>query len=291
MIEIEKVTVSFGKLAALEDVCLSVKEGEFWGLFGEDDAGKTTLLHVIMGFCTAYQGTVTVMEREQCIRDAKLCGQIRFVPDDIIWEGEMTAYQYFECAEGASENYDVELQQRLCESFGIPIQDTLLSMTYQENKLVQIIAAVCASPRLLILDEPVNFLSKAAYRSLLLLLRELHKKGMTIIVAAEKYEDVRGFCDHFAYLKEGRLSAAAEVPEPDIRKKVVTVTGLAGEAKTRLEEHMTCCISEYGDRSVYLYEGKGSRLSRILTGTAGEDWLVEELTLEEELDQNYERWE
>lgn len=291
MIEIEKVTVSFGKLAALEDVCLSVKEGEFWGLFGEDDAGKTTLLHVIMGFCTAYQGTVTVMEREQCIRDALLCGQIRFVPDDIIWEGEMTAYQYFECAEGASENYDVELQQRLCESFGIPIQDTLLSMTYQENKLVQIIAAVCASPRLLILDEPVDFLSKAAYRSLLLLLRELHKKGMTIIVAAEKYEDVRGFCDHFAYLKEGRLSAAAEVPEPDIRKKVVTVTGLAGEAKTRLEEHMTCCISEYGDRSVYLYEGKGSRLSRILTGTAGEDWLVEELTLEEELDQNYERWE
>lgn len=290
MLEINNVSVNYGKQKALEDICLMIKEGDFWGLFGADDAGKTSLLHIIMGFRTVYQGAVKILDSNILTAGADLRSQIRFVPDDIIWE-ELTAEEYLCCARGTSGNYDTELQQQLCEDYEIPVRAPLLSMTYQENKLVQIIAAVCAAPRILILDEPANFLSKNVYRSFLCLLADLHKKGMTILLAAEKYKDVRGFCDHYAYLKEGRIVAAAEVPKRDIRKKAVTVTGQAEETELWKKADTVRLIAEHGNKRIYIYEGDGKELAERIADTECEDWLAEELTLEEELDENYERWE
>lgn len=289
MIRLKGITNQWNSVPMLQDVTLSVEEGSFLGLFGKDDAGKTTLLHIIMGFLNSYSGEVKVMGLEPHRAGAKMRENVRFVPDDILWETGITAAQYLEYARSASPEYDLDRQEELCREFEVELGEEVLGMTYRHNKIVQIIAAICAKPRLLVLDEPVNFLGKEFYRKLLGHLESWNREEkMTILMAAEKYEHVDGYCTDFAYLKEGKIVAAGKAPKREERKKAVTTFG--GRAAL-LDKYLGEKISEYHGRTVYLYHGADDMLLAVLYKAECADFMVETLSLEEDLDKNYERWE
>lgn len=191
-------------------------------------------------------------------------------------------------ARKAALRYDQELQSRLCEEFAVPLDGQLLDLTYQENKVAQIVTALCANPDFLILDEPMNFLDSGTYLKVLDLLQERNQKGMGILLAAEKYEDAKGRCGSYAYLKEGKIIASGEVPDPDYRKKIVTITGGRQEGLNAVMDK----VADMGEeKAAYLYGGAMEELPAILNEAGGRDFTVEELTLEEELEEDYSRWE
>lgn len=273
------ITYSYKNHTALDQVTLQINEKSFSVLFGADDAGKTTLIHLIMGFVPKYQGEIAWETEKPPV--------LRLIPDDIIWEKTMTVKRYMKFAERAAAEYDGELQGRLCEEFSVPLDAQLLDLTYQENKMAQIITALCARPDFLILDEPMNFLDSGTYLKVLDLLQERNRKGMGILLAAEKYGDVRGRCGSYAYLKEGKIIASGEVPEPDLRKKIVTITGGRQESLKEVMEKVADLGEEKG---VYLYAGSMEELPAVLREAGGRDFTVEELTLEEEMEADYSRW-
>lgn len=278
--ELNNISYSYGKHQALDQITLQINEKNFSVLFGADDAGKTTLLHLIMGFAPMYQGDI--------VWDSDKAPIIRFIPDDIIWEKSMTVGQYMGFARKAALRYDQELQSRLCEEFAVPLDGQLLDLTYQENKVAQIVTALCANPDFLILDEPMNFLDSGTYLKVLDLLQERNQKGMGILLAAEKYEDAKGRCGSYAYLKEGKIIASGEVPDPDYRKKIVTITGGRQEGLNAVMDK----VADMGEeKAAYLYGGAMEELPAILNEAGGRDFTVEELTLEEELEEDYSRWE
>lgn len=276
--DIRNVSYSYGKHRALDHVNLNINEKNFSVLFGADDAGKTTLLHLIMGFNPKYQGEILWEEGRP---------MLRFVPDDIIWEKSMTVGQYMKFAGKASSRYDEELQSQLCEEFSVSLDAQLLDLTYQENKMAQIITALCAIPDFLILDEPMNFLDSGTYLKLLDILQEMNRKGMGILLAAEKYENVKERCSCYAYLKEGKIIASGEVPVPDYRKKIVTVTGGRQDSLSAVMEK----VSDLGEeKAAYLYQNSMEELPAILNEVEARDFIVEEMTLEEELESDFSRW-
>lgn len=278
--ELNNISYFYGKRQVLDGITLHIDEKHFTVLFGADDAGKTTLLQLIMGFVPGYQGDILWGDEKP--------GIIRFIPDDIIWEKAMTVRQYMRFAGKAASKYDQELQSRLCEEFTILLDAQLLALTYQENKMVQIITAVCANPDFLILDEPMNFLDNDTYLKVLDLLEERNRKGMGILLAAEKYGDVKGRCGSYVYLKEGKIHAFGGVPNPDYRKKIVTVVGGRQESLRTVMDK----VADLGEeKAAYLYQGAMGELPGILGEAEGRDFTVEELTLEEELDADYSRWE
>ncbi len=289
MIQLKDISNQYNGVPMLQDVTLSVNPGDFFALFGKDDAGKTTLLHIIMGFLNSYSGEAALMGHKPDKLEKGFLGKVRFVPDDILWETGVTAAQYLEHARAVSPGYDMERQEELCGEFEIESGEELLNMTYRHNKMVQIIAAVCAKPELLVLDEPVNFLGKAFYRKLLGYLEMWNRKDeMTVLTAVEKYGDVDGYCTDYAYIKEGKIAASGEVPKQEERTKAVSVFG--GNA-AMLDKYLGEKISEYHGRSVYLYQGTKELLLGLLYKVGCTDFIVETLSLEEELDHNYERWE
>ncbi|MBR1931648.1 MAG: ATP-binding cassette domain-containing protein [Lachnospiraceae bacterium] len=288
MIQIRKISTEYDGKTVLKDVDLSVREGDFVALCGGDDAGKTALLHILMGFNTSYSGRVFIMGSRPNNLSAEQRARVRFIPDDIIWERQLTAEDYFALAREASQTYDMKLQNKLCKRYEIPLYNKMLNMTYKENKLVQIIGAISARPRLLILDEPKNFLDKRTYRMLLEELVRLNRTGTTILMAVEKYSDAAGYCSHYAYLKEGQLAASGRAVKRTRKSKIVTARG--GDIPF-LKKHMERCIRERKGEIVFLYKGDPQMLLLFLYKADCEDWSVEDLTLEEELDRNFERWE
>ena len=288
MVRMKYVTSKYNGVQVLKDVNLAVEEGDFLVLFGADDEGKTTLLHILMGFNTSYSGKVALMESRPNNLNVEQRSQVRFVPDSLILEPGMTGADYLQYAKDAAGAYDEALQWALCEENAVSLEKELEYMTAQENKLVQVIGAVCAGPRLLILDEPSNFLGRQAYALLLKHLGQWNRKGMTVLLAAEQYEAAGGFCSRYAYLKGGRIIVDSSAPSGEQRGKIITVAGGKGEV---LKKYLPNCISRYDGKTVHYYKGDMQRLALILYYAACEDWAVEELTLREELDGDFSRWD
>jgi len=288
MVRLENISNQYEGREILKDVTLSMGYGDFLVLFGADDAGKTTLLHILLGFNTSYSGKVLLMGKRPNQLSAVQMGRVRFVPDDLIMEPGLTGADYLLYAKKAAQDYDIDLQWELCEEFALPFREELSAVTWQQNKLVQVIAAVCARPKLLILDEPGNFLEGSVYRALLGHLEQWNKEGMGILLAAEHYEDAGGYGSRYAYLKEGKLAADKKVMPQDMRGKIVTVAG--GDAEL-IGKYLKKCLRQDREKSIYYYKGNMRSLSAVLYMAECRDWTVEELSLREELEQDFGRWE
>ena len=289
IVNLENISRKFKTKTALWDVSFSMEQGDFLILFGADDAGKTTLLHILMGFDRNYEGQAQVLGMDPLDWGKEERSLIRFVPDGIVQEN-MTGAAYLAMASEAAARYDRKLEKKLCDKLRLPIEEPLLAMTYQENKLIQITAAVCARPMLLILDEPKNFLGETGYSLLLKLLAMWNQAGMSILLATEKYSHGEGCGKHYAYLKEGELIKWDNVDSQECRKKAVTFRGEPKGAASILQGRVRGIIGKRADERTYLYEGSMKELAYLIEEIGARDFIVEELTLEEEINRDYSRW-
>lgn len=288
MLDIHGLSKKIKNKTVLNNIDFNIKKGDFFAVVGDDDSGKTTLLGVILGFIADYEGEVKVFGKTPVKWGVDERAQVRFVPDNILWEENMSVARYLNWVKKQSKKYDAKLEKALCDEWEISLNKMLLKMTYRENKFVQIIGAVCSKPQLLILDEPLNFLGKQDHEILLNKLCELNENGMTIIIAAEKYEDVHGYCKTFAYIEDGKMEPVKEMPTDDVRWKAITVKGtFSNEFACGMEKE----ISKKASHTVFLYTGKIGELSEYLKFLGNSDYLVEELTWQEERENDFSRWE
>jgi ABC-2 type transport system ATP-binding protein len=241
---------------------------------------------LIIGLLKPQSGSISIFGKTAERLSAEERSWLRYVPDEVILE-KITASTYLSMWQSVSPNYDSLLQERLCEEFAVDPKEQFLNMTYSENKATQLIAAICARPRLLLLDEPANFMNEASYRHLLHILSELNGEGMTILLTTEKYAEAGGYSNCYAYLKDGTIKKTDGVSSPDHRWKVVTI---AGGDKEVLNKYMNG-YEERGNKKVCLYKEDMTKLPLILHRAGGDDFIVEETTLEEELDRDFSRWE
>ena len=266
MIELENITYNYKKFSLLNQVSFSLKKRDFCILFGPQNAGKTLLFHILMGFIPRYQGMVKLFDIEANYSVRKPDMKIRFIPQAIAWEDNISITQYINMTACSSENYDIELQ----------------------NKLIQILTAVCSNPDILILDEPSFYLDPPVYERVLHYLRIWAKTGKTVLLASRNYSNAAKYANCYAYLKQGQLISFGRINRPDYRHKIVTVTG--GDY-TYLEEKMSKCIAKERRNRVYLYTGNMKELPNILHTAECLDVTIEELTIEEELEKDYSGWE
>lgn len=288
MISVRNLSNRYGDKIMLQDVGFDLAAGEFLALFGEKGAGKTTLLKILMGLQIHYSGTVKLWGSRPNRLSNEQQGWLRFVPDDIIWEEHLTGWEYLSYIQEIAKQYEQEYQDELFERFKIEPEEELLDTSYQNNKLIQIVGALCVRPKLLVLDDPFHYLGKEAFRMLCGLLKQHCEQGGSVLMAVRHYEEAREYCNRCIYLKEGKMTVNAKVSYPDLRCKAVTVLGGRKEV---LEKYLPRMICERGDRRTYLYKGDMKRLAVLMYHAECVDWIVEELTLTEELEGNYARWE
>lgn len=288
MIELENITYNYKKFSLLNQVSFSLKKKDFCILFGAQNTGKTLLLHVIMGFVPGYQGNIKLLDTEIIRSSRKSNMKIRFVPKAIAWEDNITIEDYLKMIASVSENYDIELQNKLWQEFQLPTGKKMLQMSYEQNKLIQILTTVCSAPDILVLDEPGFYLDHPVYERVLHYLRIWAKAGKTVLLASQNYPDAAKYANCYVYLKQGQLISFGRINRPDYRHKIVTVTG--GNYKY-LEEKMDKCIVKEKRTRVYLYTGNMKELPNILYTAQCQDSTIEELTMEEELQKDYSGWE
>ena len=244
LLEARDVTVSFGRLVAVNRVSLDVHEGEILGLIGPNGAGKTTMFNVITGIYRADAGAVRLHDREilglrpyqvarlgvaRTFQNIELVGGMSLLENVLtgfhlqIRQGILAAALRLPAASRREREARAE-SLRLLEYVGLqaPASQRASALPFGQQRLLELARALALRPRLLLLDEPASGLSHAEIDALVELLRRIRKDlGITILLVEHVMELVMGLCDRIVVLDHGEKIAQGSPAEVKSDPRVI----------------------------------------------------------------------
>ncbi len=236
LLKVENISKAFPGVQALADLTVDVQCGEILALVGENGAGKSTLIKVLSGVYRPDAGRILIEGREVSFRN----------PLEAVQAGISVVYQELSLVPNLSiaENVyagrppvgplglmDVNTMnartQEMLAMFHVPFGPRtpvgLLSLGNQQ--LVEIIKALSANAKILILDEPTSSLSLQEANILFERLAQLSEHGITIIYVSHHLEEVFAISDRVAVLRDGRYVGTRETARTSEREIVSMMVG------------------------------------------------------------------
>ncbi|WP_193177391.1 ABC transporter ATP-binding protein [Oricola nitratireducens] len=231
LLSVETVRKAFGGLVAVNDVDFSVKESELIGLIGPNGSGKTTMMNLISGALKPTSGTIRLdgevisgMPAHQIARRgvARTFQLVRILPSLSAIENVIAGAVFGHVRAWGDDAYreaEVLLDRvGLGRRGGAPTG----SMTYIDQKRLELARALASNPRLLLLDEWLAGLNPSELKIGIELIRDLREDGRTIIMVEHVMDAIRSLCDRCVVMSSGVKIADGSVHEVLSRPEVVT---------------------------------------------------------------------
>lgn len=216
-IEIQKLRKEFGKKTAVNDLSLSINEGEIFAFLGVNGAGKTTTIRMLTGLTTPTAGDARVFGHSIIteLEEVKKVGNLS--PQETSVAPNLTVQENLEFIAGIYGYSKEERRKKAQELINLFELDEVrnskaktLSGGWQRK--VSIAMALITSPKILYLDEPTLGLDVLARRELWKVIRSLRGK-VTIILTTHYMEEAEELSDHIAIMVKGSLVAAGTLQE------------------------------------------------------------------------------
>ncbi|MDA0807956.1 MAG: ABC transporter ATP-binding protein [Planctomycetota bacterium] len=205
-IEIDNLVVRFGRFTAVNDLSLTVNEGELFGFLGPNGAGKTTTIKVLIGSQRPTSGTIRVAGFQIPAEFDQVKQQFGYVPDT---ENHIEEFTGRENLELFARLYDMPLStvdESLARLELSEAADVVVSAYSKGMRRKLLIAReIMHRPKILYFDEPTANLDAHSTELVRELLRDLTSQGTTIFLTTHNMEEVEQICDRVAILCRGEL--------------------------------------------------------------------------------------
>jgi ABC-2 type transport system ATP-binding protein len=239
-IQTHGLTRRFGALTAVEDVTLSVAQGQFFGFLGPNGAGKSTTIKMLTGLLEPTAGTMEILGRPFSAGALDLKRQIGVVPEGMALLGRLTAPEYLRFV-GRMYGLDAKTTRERTEELLDFMQladerrKLVTDFSHGMQKKLALAAAVIHGPKVLFLDEPFEGVDAIAAGMLKTMLAGMISRGATIFLTSHVLEIVERLCSHVAIIHQGRLVANGSLE--DLRAGVASaLPGAEGSQRLTLEE-------------------------------------------------------
>jgi ABC-2 type transport system ATP-binding protein len=277
---------AYGEKVVLDDVDLTIGEGEVFALLGPNGAGKTTIVRILSTLIPADAGTATVMgydlrSEAGAVRGViGVTGQFSAVDDlltgeeNLVLMGRLIHLQATERRARTSE---------LLERFDLVEAARQTPATYSGGmkRRLDLAMTLMGRPRLIFLDEPTTGLDPRSRQTVWQIIRELVREGVTVLLTTQYLEEADHLADRIAVLDHGRIVAQGtpeelkrRIPGAHIRLRLADAASLAEAARliaegTRDDEKLVLRVPNEG----------GIRSLRDLLARLGDDVAVEDLSI------------
>lgn len=289
----------------LENISLSVNEGDFCAIIGNRYAGKTPLMQILSGSKFQDSGSVSIFERESRQLDEAALKRISYIPDDIIYYEHRTVRRLFERTASWKGSGSLKRAEELCDIFGIDMNRQILKLTKLQNKCVSFINAVFTDPGLLLVDELYHGLDEETYLKMLDILGRLRDDGAAVVFTCDEYDKISGYCNMYMLLNEGDCIACGQVAYDYVPPQLVyfdfercfknTVKDYEREEYEQLflkecNSLENADITLQGRKLYIIYSGDLTSLSYLLYKYGCEAYVVDQMTFEESVNKDFSRW-
>ena len=209
-IEIQRLNKSFGNLVALEDIQLSIAQGEFFALLGPNGAGKTTLISIVAGLVMANSGQVKVMGHNVVTSYSKARSVLGVVPQELVFDPFFTVRETLVFQSGyygirKNKVWIDEILHRL--DLADKADTNMRALSGGMKRRVLIAQALVHKPPVIILDEPTAGVDVELRQALWSFVKQLNQDGHTIVLTTHYLEEAEALCQHVAMLKKGKIIA------------------------------------------------------------------------------------
>jgi ABC-type uncharacterized transport system ATPase subunit len=239
-VEMLNFSKRFGALQALHEMSMTVEAGSFHALLGENGAGKSTLVKSLIGFYKPDTGTVMVDGRERAIAS----------PRDAAALGIGMIFQHFTVVPGMTVAENLALAQRELAAlidwkaerarltefmksapFPLPLDARVAELAAGEKQKLEILKALYAKRRFLVLDEPTSVLTPQEADEVLGQMKAMCRAGaLSVLIITHKFREVFGFCDEVTVLRRGQRSGGAKTAQTSRDELAGWMMGVATEA-------------------------------------------------------------
>jgi ABC-2 type transport system ATP-binding protein len=211
MIEIKNVSKTYkGKKKALDNVNLTINDGEIFGFIGHNGAGKTTMIKSIVGILDFESGDILINNKSIKSNPIECKMEMAYVPDNPDMYENMRAIDFinFVCdMYNISKNEREEKVLELARIFEIDdkLGNEINSFSHGMKQKVALIAALAHNPDILIMDEPFVGLDPKAVFDMKKIMHDMAKDGKTIFFSTHILDVAEKLCDRVAIIKDGKI--------------------------------------------------------------------------------------
>ena len=243
-IQIKGLKKSYNNTPALKGVDIEISKGEFFGLLGPNGAGKTTTINILTGLVFKDAGTCLVFEKD-IVKDYRYTrSKIGIAAQELSvdWFFTIEKLLYFQAGYyGISTKKAKTKVDELLERLGLDKKRSsrLRQLSGGMKRRFQIAKALVHDPDILILDEPTAGVDVELRHDLWKYLKELHKKGKTILLTTHYIEEAELLCNNVAIIDEGTILKEGSPKQltKELGKSGVTVQ--TGKAIQNIENLLT----------------------------------------------------
>ena len=214
MIAIDHVCKNYQTKKALDNISLTIKQGELFGLLGVNGAGKTTLIKILCGLTRKTSGTVTInnLDLDKDVDEVKKI--IDISPQETSVANNLTVKENLEFFANIYNHADTKIIDEVVEIFSLSevLNQRARTLSGGYKRRLSIAIALISKPQILFLDEPTLGLDVFARRELWSIIKKLQKK-ITIILTSHYLEEIENLCDRVAILSKGKLLKTGTIEE------------------------------------------------------------------------------
>jgi len=218
MIDIKKLTKTFGNLVAVGDLDLHIEVGDIFGFIGPNGAGKTTTMRILVTLLEPTRGSAFIDGLDVTKKGKEVRRRVGYMPDFMGVYDDLKVFEYLEFFAAA---FGIEYNKRqgivdgvleltdLVSKRSAPV-DSLSRGMQQRLGLARVLIH---DPKVLILDEPASGLDPRARIEMRELLRELKRMGKTIMISSHILSELEEICDRVGIIEHGQLVFSGTLEE------------------------------------------------------------------------------
>jgi ABC-2 type transport system ATP-binding protein len=224
IVNIEGLIKKFGEIIAVDNISLTIEEGEIYGLLGPNGAGKSTTINILCGLLTMDKGRIEILGKDIEKNSTFAKQNIGVVPQDIAIYEDLTAYENVKFFASLYGIKGAELKGKVEEALKfVGLLDK--KKEYPKNfsggmkRRLNIACAIAHRPKLIIMDEPTVGIDPQSRNHILQSVKKLNSLGCTIIYTTHYMEEVEAICGNIAIIDHGKVIAQGTKEE---LKSIVT---------------------------------------------------------------------
>lgn len=213
-IETQNLRKQFGDKIAVEDLSLTVEQGEVFGFLGPNGAGKTTSIKMLLGLVLPTAGTARLLEKP--LGDPSARARVGFLPEHFRFHEWLTATEFLHLHANLYGMSRADAKSR------VPYLLELVGMTAAAHRKIQTFSkgmqqrvglaqALLNRPQLVILDEPTSGLDPVGRRMVRDIIQQVKQEGTTVFLNSHLLSEIEVTCDRVAFIRQGKVIRVSDI--------------------------------------------------------------------------------
>jgi inositol transport system ATP-binding protein len=235
LLKVRGLSKSFLGIKALDNIHFDLNRGEVHAIMGENGAGKSTFMKILIGLLKADSGSISLNSEQIEHMDVYSIMQkgIAMIHQEILMIPELTVAQNIYLGRESKraflldEKVIIQQAEELLSSMGLDIQVRTKAkyLSIAELQLIEIAKAVSNNASVIIMDEPSSALSEKEVEILFKIIKDLKNKGVAIIYISHKMEEIYQISDRITVLRDGQFIATKNTADLDKNSLIALMVG------------------------------------------------------------------